>query len=144
MNVNINGDVVELDPQILDFDENTLNHYLQKEAARYAYYSSKWVDASHLAAVYEEEAEAVFSAKYKELKEIGKSDKTSEMLVKGDLEYMDMKKRALDMKRIKDQLWSFLRAIDKNHENAINVGYNIRKELTTLQQNSIKKDSNFD
>jgi len=138
MKVTIGKEEVDLDPKVMDFTEATLNEYFIKEAAVYSYYHQKMVDAQYFASKYEDAYEAAFAKKFQECKEAGATDKLAEAMAKNDPDVIEAKDKARLSKRTKDQLWGFLKSLDKAHENALNLGYNVRKEMQVLQHQGVK------
>lgn len=129
---------VNLDPELMKFSEATLNQFLTKDAAVYSYYSSKLVDAQYFSDKYDEQADIVYSKKFQEFKEEGCTDKLADAKAKACNDVVDAKEKARLAKRNKDFIWNFLKALDKAHENALNLGYNIRREQQLFQNQQIK------
>jgi hypothetical protein len=129
---------VSLDPEVLSFSEATLNQFLTRDAAVYSYYSSKLVDAQYLADKYDEQADIVYSKKFQEFKDEGGTDKLADAKAKACYDVVEAKEKARLAKRNKDFIWNFLKALDKAHENALNLGYNIRREQQLFQHQQIK------
>ena len=138
MKLTIGKEEVELDAAVMNFTEATLNEYLMKDAGTYSYYHQKWVDAQYLATKYEDNFETLYAKKFQECKEAGATDKLAEAMAKSNQEVVEAKDKARITKRAKDQLWGFLKSLDKAHENALNLGYNVRKEMTVLQHQGVK------
>jgi len=138
MKVTIGKDEVELDPKVMDFSEATLNEFLMKDAGTYSFYHQKWVDAQYLATKYEDYHEALYAKKFQECKENGATDKMAEAQAKACPEVVEAKEKSRITKRTKDHLWGFLKSLDKAHENALNLGYNVRKELQVLHHQNVK------
>jgi hypothetical protein len=139
MKVNVGHEEVELDPKVMDFTEATLNEYLMKDAGVYSYYHAKMVDAQYLAQKYEDTFESLYSSKFREFKEQGATDKLAEAMAKSDAEVVAAKEKVRISKRTKDHLWGFLKSLDKAHENALNLGYNVRKEMQVLKHNQVRQ-----
>lgn len=137
MKVKVGADDVDLDPAVMAFTEHTINDYLIKDAANYSHYHAKMVDAQYLASKYEDAHEALYSSKFREFKEQGATDKLAEAMAKSDKEVVEAKEKARITKRAKDHLWGFLKSLDKAHENVLNLGYNVRKELKVLEHQSV-------
>lgn len=138
MKVNIGQEEVDLDPKVMEFNENTLNDFLMKDAGIYSYYHQKMVDAQYLVQKYEDLHDATYAKKFQENKESGATDKLAEAMAKCNPEVMEAKDKARVAKRIKDQLYGFLKSLDKAHDNALNLGYNIRKEMNILCKQDVK------
>lgn len=138
MKVKIGQEEIELDGTVMDFTEATLNEFLMKDAGTYSYYHQKWVDAQYLATKYDDVHEAMYAKKFQECKEAGTTDKLAEAMSKAWPEVVEAKEKARIAKRTKDHLWGFLKSLDKAHENALNLGYNVRREQTVLHHQTIK------
>ena len=130
--IDINGEEVSLDPSNLQFSHENLNDYLCKVPALYAYYSDKWAEAQHVNYCQEDISESVYAHKFEFYKNDGVSDKLAEAKTKSDKEVMDAKSAARQSKLDMQAIYGYLRALDKAHENALNLGYNIRKEMDKI------------
>jgi hypothetical protein len=128
----INGESIYLDPARLTFNEATLSKYLQEEAAWYNYVGQNLADARKGLQECELRYESKFASKFSSYKEQGGSDKLAESNAKADVEVEALKQRVVDSKQAVESLNSYLRALDKSHENAINFGYMLRKEMDKL------------
>jgi hypothetical protein len=138
MKVIVGNEEIELKIEDTKFTEATLNEYLMKDAATYSYYHAKYVDAQYYATKHEDLHEALYSKKFQERKEAGATDKLAEAMAKIDDEVTAAKDKARLAKRSKELLYGFLKALEKAHDNAINLGYNVRKEMSVLQNNQVK------
>lgn len=138
------GDVeVDLDPEMLKLNEHYLNDYLSKEASLYSFYGSMWANASYVVNKYEDEYEQVTAKKFREHKEEKATDKLADSLAKSDPEVIDLQAKLRAAKRVKDQIWMYLKSMDKNHENALNMGYNVRKEINMQGRDHVKSVDGF-
>ena len=138
MKINVGNEEVELDSEILNFNEASLNEFLTKDAGYYSYFHSKMIDAQYILTQHENALEATYSAKFREYKENGATDKMSEAMAKSDQDVVVIKEKVRNAKRCKDYLWGFLKSLDKAHENALNLGYNVRKEMNVFQNQHVK------
>lgn len=135
----INGEEIILDSKDVKVSEATLNNFLSNFAAKYDYYSRRFALAQRLLHHYEDIYEACYAKKFEFYKEEGGcSDKLAEAKSKANEEVIKAKRNMREMKFRKDLIWSFLRTLDKAHENALNLGYNIRKEMDKIGVNAIK------
>lgn len=123
---------IELDPKHLEFNEITLNDFLKKSHAWYAYYTEKCQLAQRIHTFCEDKYEEVFARKFKECKDNGGSDKYCENAARCDPEVVKALERTRISKYNLTMLNGYLRSLDKAMDNAINLGYNIRKELDKL------------
>jgi hypothetical protein len=138
MKVKVGDEEVDLDPKVFRFTEATLSEYLMKDASLLSYYGAKWADAAFIHATYEDRYEQAFSRKMREYKETGATDKLADAMAKSDPEVVEIKEQIRNAKRIKDLLSNHMKALEKNHENALNLGYNIRKELDVHNKSAVK------
>lgn len=141
--IEINGEEVALDPADLEFSEANLNDFLCKLPARYAYYSAKWAEAQHLNYCCEDVQEGIYAQKFELYKNQGGSDKLADARASADKEVTDARRAARKAKLYMQEIYGYLRALDKAHENALNLGYNIRKEMDKIHP-GIKKQRDFD
>jgi hypothetical protein len=139
--VKIGEEEVEINPEHLEFSESTLNDYLQKSPRWYNYYSEMHSKAQLYASVYEDKYEQVYSEKFRFYKAEGGSDKLAEASAKADPDVAAALMRARRAKEIQGVLGGFLRAMDKSIQNALNLGYNIRKEMDKLGKDTIHQKS---
>ncbi len=138
MKVKIGQEEVELSPDVLKFTEATLSEYLMKDASIYSYYASQWVEGQYYLSYFEDKYEFLFSRKMRENKEAGATDKLAEAMAKSDPEIVDLKEKIRAAKRAKDHVWVYMKALEKNHENALNLGYNVRKEISLHGKSHVK------
>jgi hypothetical protein len=136
--VKVGKEDVVLDPALLKFDEHTINDYLSREAGLYSYFAAKWADAAYVAARYEDRYETTLAGKFREFKEQQATDKMADSMAKSDPEVVDLRDKVRMAKRVKDHLYMYLKSIDKNHENALNTGYNLRREMNLHGTNSVR------
>lgn len=131
--VKVNDEEIFLDPDKLKFDESNLSEYLENEASWYNYYGQKLADAEHYYQKCELAVEKVSADKFVRFK-IGKgSDKYCEACVDSDDDVQELKVKAMEAKRYVRKLHQHLRAWDRNHDNAIQLGHNLRREMDKLQ-----------
>ncbi|MGF2053134.1 hypothetical protein, partial [Enterococcus casseliflavus] len=88
----------------------------------------KMVDAQYIASRYEDAYDNLYYKKFCEFKETGMAVATAEATAKCDPDVVEAQEKARISKRVKDQLWGFLKSMDKAHENVLNLAYNVRKE----------------
>jgi hypothetical protein len=129
-----NNDIV-LDPELLKFNEHTLNKFLQDFASNYKIYNEYHANAQYIHSKYEDKYESLYSEKFKSYRENVTSDKMADVHCKCDndikeaLEFVRISKRNVNM------IWGFLRSMDRAHDDAIQFSYNIRKELEKIFNN---------
>jgi predicted metal-dependent hydrolase len=139
----IGEEEVNLDPANLRFSEESLNDFLCKFAGIYAYYNQKWAEAQYINYCHEDRCEYLYSKKF----EMYKQDNPvalAEAKAKADDEVKDAKMLARKTKLHMQELQGYLKALDKAHDNALNLGYNIRKEMGNLQSDIRFKGNDLD
>ncbi|MFZ8477609.1 hypothetical protein ACO1MN_15220, partial [Staphylococcus aureus] len=85
------------------------------------YYHQKMVDAQYIASRYEDAYDNLYYKKFCEFKETGMAVATAEATAKCDPDVVEAQEKARISKRVKDQLWGFLKSMDKAHENVLNL-----------------------
>ena len=130
--IKIGNNEVSLDENKLKFNEATLTKYFEEEALHYDYYGRMLADAEYLLQRNELQYDVVSSEKFKMFKEAGGSDALCNAKVTSDEELVEAKKLVLAAKRKVMLLKQHLRAWDKAHENALNLGYTLRREMSKL------------
>lgn len=142
MKIKVGDQEVTLDPKNLEVDESTMNDFLKTFASKYNYYNAMWAKAQYIQYIAEDRHEAIASERFQWYKENeGGSDKLVEAKVKMAEIVMKAKKTARDAKYVSQVLFTYLRSMDKAHENALNLGYNVRKEMDKLFPQHIKGNS---
>lgn len=120
---------VEIDLGLLDFQEEELNDHLQKEAGIYGWYKARWFDAQYDYKVKDTEADAAEAGAMVRYREGGDAVEVAKQKAKADLDVIKSRIEAHEAQRRMGYIESVLRAMDKNHENALNLGYNVRREM---------------
>lgn len=142
MKVKVGDEEILLDPKNLMVDEVNMNDFLKNFASIYNYYNIRWAKAQYLQYLTEDKFEVICSEKFNFYKENeGGSDKLSEHKVKMNEHVIKARRLTRDAKYVAQLLFTYLRALDKAHENALNLGYNIRKEVDKIFPNTIKGKS---
>jgi hypothetical protein len=130
--LNIAGHDVIIDPANLDFNETTLNRYIQTEGGYYDNFGSFLALAEKTQHMREMEYESIYNERIVEAKENGATDKISEAKAKSNIDVLDAKKLLIEAKYKVKRLMQHLRAWDKNHDNAQSLGHMLRKEMDKL------------
>ena len=131
--ITVMGEKVVIDPDILQFNQNTLPDYLIKEAGYYAYYGAKLADAEAQEQYAAQDADNKSDTLFWLYKSEGQgSDKYCECKSKTAAEVQEAREKCIALKRNVTMLRLFLRAMDKNHDNAQSMGHNLRKELDKM------------
>lgn len=126
-----NEDVV-LDPDLLKFNETTLNEYIQKEGALYDNFGGYLARAERLLQICESVYDDRYNTMFHQFKADGGSDKLAEARAKTDDGVQDARASVIEAKYIVSRLKNHLRAWDRNHENAQSMGHNLRKEMERI------------
>jgi hypothetical protein len=124
---------VTLDPKNFLFDEYTLNEFFRTFAAKYNEFNSCYGDAQFLCAQMDDLYNKTVDEKFYNFKNNdGGSDKFVEARVNADPEVVALleKKRIIEHK--KNAIYGYLRSLDKCHDDAIQLSYNVRKELDKI------------
>lgn len=139
MKVKVGEHEVTLDSNFLEVTEEGLNDFLKKFAGIYNYYYMMWCKAQHIYQLAEDKYDVMITDRYQWFKEHeGGSDKLAEAKARVNESVIQARKVARDAKYVAQLLNSFLRAMDKAHENALNLGYNLRKEMDKLFPQEVK------
>ena len=125
---------VIMDPSILDFGETNLNEFLQKIGGYHAYFAEVHADSMHVLGIYEQEYDALYGRRFRELKGGGNniSIPLAEAATKSDPDVLGAGSKVLAARLNKDLLSGFSKSIDKAFQAAMNFGYNKRKEMDKL------------
>lgn len=153
------GQEVILDTSKLYFSEGTLGNYLEEEGGWIDYFGAKLADAERQHAEYEmkveveeDEYDRVYARVFSTIKSTnGGSDKLVEgqtkiesTVVAARQKLMECKARVIEYKYIAKLIYQHLRAWDKNHENSLNRGNTLRKELDRLYRDKIYENKTND
>ena len=133
MKVKVGDQEVVLDPKHLEVSEVSMNDFLKNFAALYSYYNAMWAKSQFIQHLTEDKYDQVASERFQHYKESeGGSDKLVEAKVTVSEKVIAARRAAREAKYICQLLFTYLRALDKAHENALNLGYNIRKEIDKI------------
>ncbi len=145
MKVKIGDTEVVLEEKHLAVDEVSLNEFLKKFASIFNYYSTMWAKAQYLHYVAEDKVDVTYGERFQFYKENeGGSDKLVDAKVKSHPDVINARALARNAKYAMQLLNTYLRAMDKAHVNALNLGYNIRKEMDKIFPQSIKNVGSID
>ena len=129
--VKVGTEDITIDPNDLDFNEATLNDYMQKEASLYNYYGQKAADAQAQLQLAKMHYEVAYAEKFQAYK-ASNTVALTESLAKADPEVVKASKHVIACTRVLDKIKNYLRSWDKNHDNAQALGHMIRKEMDKL------------
>jgi hypothetical protein len=121
-----------LDPQNLKFTDGTLNKFFENVSGIIDYIGVAHAEANRQYTLLEHSYKQKYIEKFKEFKEAGKSDKTSELYAEGDIEVSALRERIINAKYTKDRIYAHLSALNSAREDAHNRGHMLRKEMDKL------------
>lgn len=128
---------VDIDFRLFDFTEEELNENLQRGAGVYSWYKARWFDAQHAYKVKDTEADAAEAAAMVRYREAGDAIELAKQRAKSDLDVVRARIEAHEAQRQMGYIESMLRGLDKKHEDVLNLGYNVRKEMDLTRSQHI-------
>lgn len=140
----VNNKEIILNPKNMEFSDITLNDYMEKEYGWIDYFGKQLEYAQKEKLLAEIDAEAIFSEKYILAKDSGGTEQYAKAKANADEDVVKAKKRVVELNEIVGQLKAHLRAWDKNHDNAQNRGYSLRKEIDKLNKDIYKFSDGID
>ena len=130
----VNNKEVILDPDNMKFNEFTLSEYMDKEYAWIDYYGKQLEIATKELYL----AELAYETKYNEVyisnKDQGGSDTYCKAKAQCNADCVLLYEKVIDRRTTVGFLKMYLKAWDKNHDNAQNRGHTLRKELDKLNK----------
>ena len=135
---------VVIDPNYLKFNETTLTQYLTVESGYYDNFGAHLAMAEKMLQLFELQAERIYSSSFAEWKDNGGSDKLAEARAKSDTAVVASEELVIEAKYKVKRLQQHLRAWDKNHDNAMNLGHWLRKQADKLNAEIKVSNSRFD
>lgn len=148
----VNGKEVVLDTSKLFFSEGTLSEYLEREGSWIDYFGAKLADAERQLAememkveIEEDEYDRVYASVFSTLKTTnGGSDKLVEgqskiepTVVMANSKVFALRAEVIAYKHTVNMLRQHMKAWDRNHENVLNRGNTLRKEMDRLYRDRI-------
>ena len=130
----VNNKEVILDPDNMKFNEFTLSEYMDKEYAWIDYYGKQLELANKELAIAELNYETKYNEMYIAQKDLGGSDTYCKAKAQSHAECVSMYEKVIDRRSAVGFLKMYLKAWDKNHDNAQNRGHTLRKELDKLNK----------
>lgn len=124
---------VEINPENLRFDEQSLSTYIQKESGWYDNFGAYLALAERHLQNKEVSHEKLYCERFVEAKENGASDKLAEAKAKADNDVNDLKSEIIEAKYVVNRLKNHLKAWDKNHDNAQSLGHTLRRQMDKLK-----------
>jgi len=133
MKLKIGDQEVILDADKMSFNEVTLNEFIQKEHAYYDHFGRAAINFEALYDIRKAEYDQIKSTKFDIYKSEAKcSDNLATARAESDEEVIEARKKMIAAKRNHKLVVQHLRAWDKAHDNALNLAYNLRKEMDKL------------
>jgi len=130
----VNNKEIILDPDNMKFNEFTLSEYMDKEYAWIDYYGKQLEMANKELSL----TELAYETKYNEIyilnKDQGGSDTYCKAKSQCNQECVELYGKVIERKSAVGFLKMYLKAWDKNHDNAQNRGHTLRKELDKLNK----------
>ena len=136
--VRVGNEDVILDDANLIVSEVGLNDFLCKFAGIYNYYTGKWAEAQFLNYLMDDQYDALQNKKFDFYKNEGSTDKLADARSKSNEEVLTARMASRKSRYVMQKLHGYLRSLDKAHEDALNLGYNVRKELDKVFPKEIK------
>lgn len=134
----VNGKNIILDAKNMEFSDNTLNEYMEKEYGWVDYFGKQLEYAQKERLDAEIDAEAIFSQKYIEAKDEGGTEQYAKAKANANPDVIAAKKKVVELNETVGQIKAHLKAWDRNHDNAQNRGYTLRKEMDKLNKDVYK------
>lgn len=131
---------VEIDPENLRFDEQSLSNYIQKESGWYDNFGAYLALSERHLQNKEVAHEKLYCERFVEAKENGASDKLAEAKAKADADVNELKSEIVEAKYVVNRLKNHLKAWDKNHDNAQSLGHTLRRQMDKLKGDTIYGD----
>jgi hypothetical protein len=138
--IKVGKEDIELNEEILNVNADNVNDFLTKYAGLYHYYSIKHNDASFIHKRYTDQFSATLNSKFKVYKEAGScSDKLAEASSKCDDEVMGIQEKVRAAEYAREELYGYLKSLDYAHQDALQICYNLRKELDKIYGKTVSK-----
>jgi hypothetical protein len=134
----VNEKEIVLDAKNMEFSDNTLNEYMEREYGWIDYFGKQLEYAQKERLDAEIDAEAIFSEKYIEAKDNGGTEQYAKAKANSDPDVILAKKKVVTLNETVGQIKAHLKAWDRNHDNAQNRGYTLRKEIDRLNKDVYK------
>lgn len=144
-NVDLGDEVIILDPNLLSFNDATLDKFNENLSLYYDYFSSKSAKAESIQAIAEMDYDTIYFTKFAEAKAEGISDKGADAMAKVSPTVIEANKSAINAKYNNRQIKEYLKAYDKTHDMAKARQYQRGKEADKFgSDNYYKKEINVD
>ncbi len=145
MKIQLDGEIIDLDPANLEVDESVLNEFLKQFSSKYSYFNALHAKAQYLLGLAEDRLDAQAGVVFKTHKT---NEGGSDNLVKSKVDCDDavmMAKRDLREAKYKSQLiYGYLRSLEKSFDVCLNLCYNVRKEISKIFPQHVKYTEDID
>lgn len=128
----IGGQAVEINSEDLRFSDATLNTFFEKISSITDYVGAALAEANRQYSLSEHRYKQEYIRKFREFKEAGKSDKTSELYADAEADVVLFKEASINARYLRDRLLAHLNALNNARDDAHNRGHMLRKELEKL------------
>ena len=132
--IEVAGTEIVLDPDNMKYTEANLGEYMNREYGWIDYLGKQLEFAQKELLLAEIDTETVFSNKFLEAKDQGKTDTYSKAYANSHNDFVTAKKKVVERREAVGHLKAHLRAWDKNHDNVQNRGHTLRKEMDVLSR----------
>ena len=144
LKVIVNNKQISLDAKNMEFSDNTINEYMEREYGWVDFFGKQLEYAQREKLLAEIDAEAIFSQKYIEAKDDGGTEQYAKAKANSNLDVITAKKKVVELNETVGQIKAHLKAWDRNHDNAQNRGYTLRKEMDKLNKDIYKMTETSD
>jgi hypothetical protein len=132
ISVNVGGENIVLDPANLKFNEATLSSWLDHEHSWVDYFGRALSNAESELSAAKESAEIQYFRAFDAYKSEGSTEKRAEAQARIETGVINARQQMRDAEKAVKLIKQHLRSFDKAHENAISLGHNLRKEMSSL------------
>lgn len=130
--VTIGGKEVNLDPELLKFDEININNFLQKFSSTYNHFQEAHAESQYLCNKFEDFYDKTYAEKFRENRDKVNSDKAADLATKCEESVCEALSNMRIAKRNSVMIGNYLRSMERCFDSCKEYSYNLRKELTTL------------
>ncbi|HEV3250579.1 MAG TPA: hypothetical protein VGZ71_06485 [Puia sp.] len=132
--IDLGDEKIVLDPKKFQFNDASLNHFIEQTSIWYDYYSSKSAKAEELLLAAETQYDKLYLNKFMEGKQIGSSDKGADAFARTDLSVENALFEVNKYKSAVKYMKEYLKSFDKAHSMARSRGFMIQKEIEKLHK----------
>lgn len=139
--IQVAGVDIVLDPENMKYNETNLGEYMNREYGWIDYLGKQLEFAQKELLLAEIDSETIFSKKFLDAKDLGKTDTCSKAYATSHDDFVAAKKKVVERREAVGHLKAHLRAWDKNHDNVQNRGHTLRKEMDVLSRDVYSEQS---